>query len=47
MVYGEPETVLGQFLRGRRDRWIVTTKYSYQPAGMTATLEQQLRRLGT
>ena len=47
MVYGESETVLGQFLRGRRDRWIVATKYSYQPAGMTATLEEQLRRLGT
>jgi len=47
MVYGESETVLGQFLRGRRSRWIIATKYSYQPAGMTATLEQQLTRLGT
>jgi myo-inositol catabolism protein IolS len=47
MIYGESEVVLGQFLQGRRDRWIVATKYSYQPAGMTATLEQQLRRLGT
>jgi myo-inositol catabolism protein IolS len=47
MVYGDSEVVLGQFLRGRRNRWIVATKYSYQPAGMTATLEQQLRRLGT
>lgn len=47
MVYGESEVVLGQFLKGRRDRWIVATKYSYQPAGMTATLEEQLRRLGT
>ena len=45
MVYGESEVVLGQFLKGRRDRWIVATKYSYQPAGMTATLEAQLRRL--
>jgi aryl-alcohol dehydrogenase-like predicted oxidoreductase len=47
MVYGESEVVLGQFLKGRRDRWTIATKYSYQPAGMTATLEAQLRRLGT
>ena len=47
MVYGDSERVLGEFLKGRRSRWIVATKYSYQPAGMTATLEEQLRRLGT
>jgi aryl-alcohol dehydrogenase-like predicted oxidoreductase len=47
MVYGDSELVLGEFLRGRRERWIVATKYSGQPAGMTATLETQLRRLGT
>lgn len=47
MVYGDSELVLGQFLRGRRDRWVVATKYSDQPAGMQATVEQQLRRLGT
>ncbi|HUL18290.1 MAG TPA: aldo/keto reductase [Steroidobacteraceae bacterium] len=47
MVYGDSEVVLGQFLQGRRNRWIVASKYSYQSAGMTATLEQQLRRLGT
>lgn len=46
-AYGDSELVLGEFLRGRRSRWIVATKYSYQPAGMTATLEAQLRRLGT
>lgn len=46
-IYGDSELVLGQFLRGRRSRWIVATKYSYQPVGMTATLEQQLARLGT
>jgi len=45
--YGDSELVLGEFLRGRRNRWIVATKYSYQPAGITATLEEQLRRLGT
>jgi myo-inositol catabolism protein IolS len=47
MIYGDSELVLGEFLRTRRSHWIVATKYSYQPAGMTATLEQQLRRLGT
>lgn len=47
MIYGDSELVLGEFLRGRRSRWIVASKYSYQPAGMVATLEQQLRRLGT
>ncbi len=47
MNYGDAELVVGQFLRGRRDRWIVATKYSGQPGGLTATLEEQLRRLGT
>jgi aryl-alcohol dehydrogenase-like predicted oxidoreductase len=47
MIYGDSELVLGEFLRGRRSRWIVATKYTYQPAGMAATLEQQLIRLGT
>jgi myo-inositol catabolism protein IolS len=47
MAYGDSEVVLGQFLRGRRDRWIVATKYSFQPAGLTSTVEQQLARLGT
>jgi myo-inositol catabolism protein IolS len=47
MVYGDSELVLGEFLKGRRSRWIVATKYSYQPGGMTATLEAQLRRLDT
>lgn len=47
MVYGDSEEVLGRFLPGRRDKWIVATKYSGQPEGMTATLERQLQRLGT
>ena len=47
LVYGDSELVLGEFLKGRRSRWIVATKYSYQPGGMRATLEEQLRRLGT
>lgn len=46
MVYGESESILGRFLRGRRDRWIVCTKYSAQAGGIEATLEQQLLRLG-
>jgi len=46
-IYGDAELVLGEFLRGRRSRWIVATKYTYQPAGLTATLEAQLKRLGT
>jgi myo-inositol catabolism protein IolS len=47
MIYGDSELLLGEFLRGRRNRWVVASKYSYQPAGMTATVEQQLTRLGT
>jgi aryl-alcohol dehydrogenase-like predicted oxidoreductase len=46
-VYGDSEAVLGEFLSGRRSRWIVSTKYSGQPAGMTATLEAQLGALRT
>lgn len=46
-VYGESEVLLGEFLRGRRSRWIVATKYSSQPAGLTATVEEQLARLRT
>jgi aryl-alcohol dehydrogenase-like predicted oxidoreductase len=45
LVYGDSELVLGRFLRDRRSRWIVATKYSFQSAGMTATLEAQLKRL--
>lgn len=47
MVYGDSELVLGEFLRGRRNRWVIATKYSFQPQGLTATLEKQLSRLGT
>lgn len=46
-VYGDAELILGEFLRGRRDRWLIATKYSDQPEGMTATLERQLQRLNT
>jgi len=46
MVYGESELVIGEFLKGRRDKWLVSTKYSGQKAGLEATLEEQLQRLG-
>src|SRR5271165_1668080 len=46
-IYGDSEQVLGEFLKDRRSRWRVATKFSRQPEGMTATLEAQLRRLGT
>lgn len=44
-IYGASEAVLGKHLRGRRDRWVVATKYSGQKAGLKATLEEQLQRL--
>ena len=43
--YGDSELVLGQFLNGRRSKWHVATKYSGQPEGLEATIEQQLVRL--
>lgn len=46
-VYGDSEQLLGEYLPGRRHKWLVSTKYSGQKAGMRATLESQLRRLGT
>ena len=46
-VYGDSELVLGTFLRGRRSRWIVASKFSGQPEGMERTIEDQLRRLET
>lgn len=46
-VYGDSEALLGRFLPGRRERWIVASKYSGQPQGMTALVNEQLRRLNT
>ncbi len=46
-VYGESENVIGEFLVGRRSRWVVATKYSGQQEGMTALVEMQLKRLRT
>lgn len=47
LVYGDSERVLGEFLAGRRERWVIATKYSGQQGGMTATVEQQLKNLRT
>jgi aryl-alcohol dehydrogenase-like predicted oxidoreductase len=44
-VYGDSELILGEFLRGRRDRWFIATKYSGQPEGILRTAERQLERL--
>ena len=30
-VYGDSEAVLGEFLRGRRDKWLISTKFSAVP----------------
>jgi aryl-alcohol dehydrogenase-like predicted oxidoreductase len=46
-VYWDSELVIGEFMQGRRDRWLISTKYSGQEAGLEATLESQLRRLRT
>lgn len=45
-IYGASEVVLGKHLRSRPAHWIVASKYSGQKAGMRATLEEQLTRLG-
>ncbi len=45
-VYGNSEEVLGEFLRGRRDKWLVATKFSNQDGGLLKTAEEQLKRLG-
>lgn len=45
-VYGDSESVIGEFLSGRRDKWILASKYSGQAEGLTATVEKQLIRLG-
>lgn len=44
-VYGESEAVLGEFLAGRRRKWLVATKYSGQEQGLIPTVEAQLRRM--
>jgi len=46
-VYGDSEARLGEFLSGRRERWIVASKFSGQPEGLAAVVESQLTRLRT
>lgn len=46
-IYGASEETLGQFLSGRRHKWIIATKFSGQDAGLERTVEAQLKRLGT
>lgn len=46
-VYGESEQIIGEFLPGRRDKWILATKYSGGAASLRTTLVQQLQRLNT
>lgn len=47
LIYGESESVLGEFLADRRSKWLIATKYSGQKDGMTAAVERQLRNLRT
>lgn len=47
LVYGESENVLGEFLEGRRSRWLIATKYSGQEGGFTAAVERSLKNLRT
>lgn len=46
-VYGDSEQVIGEFLRGRRDKWIVASKYSATGDAMATAVERQLQRLQT
>ena len=46
-VYGDSESILGEFLTTRRGKWLVATKYSGQPEGLRRIAEDQLRALRT
>jgi len=46
-VYNESEKIIGEFIKNKRDRWIISSKYSGQPDGLTKTLERQLKTLKT
>lgn len=46
-VYGVSQEILGEFLQGRRQKWILASKYSGQKDGLLATLQQQLSILKT
>ena len=44
-VYNESEKIIGEFIKTRRDRWIISSKYSGQPDGLAKTLDRQLKTL--
>ncbi len=44
-VYGNSEEVIGKFLPGRRDKWLVATKWSGQECGIVALAEKQLKTM--
>jgi len=46
-VYGESEAIVGEFLRGRRDKWILASKFSGARDSLSAEVERQLQRLHT
>lgn len=45
-VYGNAEEIIGAFLKQRRSKWQIASKYSGQQEGMRATIEKQLTTLG-
>ena len=48
MVYGDSEIVLGEFLKGRRDKWLIATKFSgSSEKSLLETANEQLKRLKT
>lgn len=46
-VYGDSEIVLGEFLKSRRYKWLIATKYSGGNKSLVEVAEQQLKRLQT
>lgn len=46
-VYGESENIIGSFLKGRRENWYISTKFSGQAEGMSSLVEKQLQALQT
>ncbi|MCB0282395.1 MAG: aldo/keto reductase, partial [Calditrichaeota bacterium] len=46
-VYGNSEIVLGEFLKGRRNKWLIATKYSGGSKNLPESAEEQLKRLQT
>lgn len=46
-VYGESEQIIGEFLHGRRDKWIVASKFSGGKESLSSQVERQLQRLNT